>query len=59
MGDANDMRPLSGWELGEMHRTMVDAEVDREFRLAWLRRESDRWFNDAGRVVTEEAGDAE
>jgi hypothetical protein len=37
------MRPLTGRELNEQHKALCDAGVSWEFRMDWLRRETDLW----------------
>lgn len=41
------VRPLTGRELNQQHKAMVEAGVSPEARLAWLRREVDLWTEPA------------
>lgn len=41
-------RALGGRRFGDMHRAMVESDVDPSFRLSWLLRETDRWVTENG-----------
>ena len=40
---ANERRPLTGRELYEQHKALVEAGASLAFRIGWLRREVDLW----------------
>ena len=45
---ADTLRPLTGRELNEQHKALVEAGVDPLWVLRWLGREVDRWLQNDG-----------